>query len=97
LKIRRQSRKLSLAVLGLKMIGSFLFADYWHSIPGSKGCKLDWSGTWRNWCRRNFSRGPVRPGAFNGQSPKSRGTYRPSISEMAQALEELEAEREFAQ
>ena len=28
------------------------FRDYWHSQPGQKGVKLDWSATWRNWCRR---------------------------------------------
>jgi uncharacterized protein YdaU (DUF1376 family) len=27
------------------------FGDYWRSIPGSKGCKLDWSATFRNRCR----------------------------------------------
>lgn len=24
------------------------FRDYWRGVPGSKGCKLDWSATWRN-------------------------------------------------
>lgn len=28
------------------------FLDYWHAAPGQKGVKLDWLGTWRNWCRR---------------------------------------------
>ena len=28
------------------------FKDYWVAIPGSKGVKLDWAGTWRNWVRR---------------------------------------------
>lgn len=28
------------------------YADYWHGIPGQKGVKLDWLGTWRNWVRR---------------------------------------------
>lgn len=27
------------------------FRDYWRSQPGSKGVKLDWPATWRNWCR----------------------------------------------
>ncbi len=27
------------------------FRDYWHGVAGSKGCKLDWSATWRNWVR----------------------------------------------
>jgi len=28
------------------------FRDYWISKPGSGGVKLDWSATWRNWCRK---------------------------------------------
>jgi hypothetical protein len=24
------------------------FVDYWVSVPGQRGCKLDWSATWRN-------------------------------------------------
>lgn len=27
------------------------FRDYWDSIPGAKGVKLNWNATWRNWCR----------------------------------------------
>lgn len=33
------------------------FCDYWRSLPGARGRKLDWSGTWRNWCRREAERG----------------------------------------
>lgn len=28
------------------------FHDYWIGVGGSKGCKLDWFATWRNWCRQ---------------------------------------------
>lgn len=28
------------------------FRDYWASVPGQKGVKLDWSATWRTWVRR---------------------------------------------
>lgn len=28
------------------------FKDYWISVPGAKGVKLDWLATWRNWVRR---------------------------------------------
>jgi hypothetical protein len=28
------------------------FSDHWASIPGSKGRKLKWESTWRNWMRR---------------------------------------------
>jgi hypothetical protein len=27
------------------------FKDYWVSVPGSRGVKLDWFATWRNWIR----------------------------------------------
>lgn len=30
-----------------------LFIDYWHAQPGTKGVKLDWTATWRNWVRRS--------------------------------------------
>lgn len=35
------------------------FKDYWISVAGSKGIKLNWSATWRNWVRnqRNQSLG----------------------------------------
>ena len=28
------------------------FKDYWTSIAGSKGVRLDWDATWRNWVRK---------------------------------------------
>jgi uncharacterized protein YdaU (DUF1376 family) len=27
------------------------FRDYWSSVAGQKGVKLDWDATWRNWVR----------------------------------------------
>ncbi len=36
------------------------FRDYWASMPGAKGRKLDWSATWRNWVR-NESRARAGP------------------------------------
>lgn len=35
------------------------FRDYWLDKPGAAARKIDWSGTWRNWCRRTAE----RPGA----------------------------------
>lgn len=29
------------------------FLDYWSSVPGQKGVKLDWQATWRNWIRQS--------------------------------------------
>ncbi|MEU3013399.1 hypothetical protein [Nocardia asteroides] len=28
------------------------FRDYWAGVPGARGVKLDWNGTWRNWIRK---------------------------------------------
>lgn len=36
------------------------FRDYWRAQPGQKGVKLDWSATWRNWCRRDAERPPPK-------------------------------------
>ncbi len=33
------------------------FGDYWRAVPGARGVKLDWEGTYRNWVRRDASRG----------------------------------------
>jgi hypothetical protein len=40
------------------------FIDYWRAIPGAKGRKLDWDGTWRNRVREIASRqrAPTRNG-----------------------------------
>lgn len=35
------------------------FSDYWRSIPGAKGVKLDWPATWRNWIRRSSEGKPA--------------------------------------
>lgn len=34
------------------------FRDYWHAQPGSKGTKLDWTATWRNWVRDERAKAP---------------------------------------
>ena len=31
------------------------FKDYWVSVAGAKGVKLDWFATWRNWVRNQKS------------------------------------------
>jgi len=44
------------------------FADYWQPLTGAKAVKLDWSATYRNWCRR--SRQPAYTGG-NGSGALS--------------------------
>jgi hypothetical protein len=34
------------------------FTDYWNSVPGQKGVKLDWDATWRNWLRKAAESAP---------------------------------------
>lgn len=43
------------------------FRDYWISVPGQKGVKLDWQATWRNWMRRNAKKGNY----INGKATRS--------------------------
>jgi hypothetical protein len=42
------------------------FRDYWISVPGAKGRKIDWQATWRNWVRNE------RSGGSNGKNGSSR-------------------------
>lgn len=35
------------------------FKDYWAGVSGSKGTKLDWPATWRNWVR-NQKKAPIQ-------------------------------------
>jgi uncharacterized protein YdaU (DUF1376 family) len=46
------------------------FADYWHSIPGAKGRKVDWLATWRNWVRNE--KVPLRAGVATMHSKVAR-------------------------
>lgn len=43
--------------------------DYWLSVAGAKGRKVDWQRTWRNWMRREHERRISRPSP-NGQPVK---------------------------
>ncbi len=43
---------------------SEMFRDYWKEIPGQKGLKLTWEGTWHNWVKKE---GPRATGA--GKAP----------------------------
>jgi len=41
------------------------FRDYWRSVSGQKGVKLDWGGTWRNWVRKAAENRPAQKPAKN--------------------------------
>lgn len=34
------------------------FGDYWRAKSGKDATKLDWSATWRNWCRKALEMSP---------------------------------------
>lgn len=40
------------------------FRDFWHAKAGKDAAKLDWSATWRNWCRREAERLPTAKNAL---------------------------------
>lgn len=37
------------------------FRDYWHDKTGANANKINWTGTWRNWCRTEAKRKPRSP------------------------------------
>lgn len=39
------------------------FRDYWLGAPGSKGVKLDWGATWRNWMRKRIEDAAPKSGS----------------------------------
>lgn len=49
------------------------FVDYWSDIPGQKGCKLTWSGTWRNWVKRLFGKSGNGHGIINHRTDSAAG------------------------
>jgi len=66
------------------------FVDYWKSVPGAKGMKVDWIATWRTWIRRAAERQP----AANGHAVIAARSPRPSTTD--QRIAELRAAGERA-
>lgn len=71
------------------------FLDYWLSVPGVKGRKLDWCRTWRNWMREAADRagryGTRRPAPGTSLVPTSGGApaYRPSTGDQRVAQAQI--------
>lgn len=42
------------------------FKDHWTAASGQGASKVDWSGTWRNWCRKEPAAPPVAQAAAPG-------------------------------
>jgi len=55
------------------------FRDHWVSVAGSRGVKLDWDATWRNWVRKELARSAA--GSAGAQRKEQRcGNCRKTIS-----------------
>lgn len=70
------------------------FCDYWRGVPGQRGVKLDWVGTWRNWMRK--AEDDAAPGRHAGgraayDDRRTWGDYDPDAATAAQSPEEVAA------
>lgn len=65
------------------------FRDYWTAQPGTKGRKVDWQATWRNWLRRTAEDRQPR-----GSPEPSRATQPVVGSAEWEARQREQAERE---
>ena len=60
------------------------FTDHWTAAPGSRGVKLDWTATWRNWIRKAYEdlgngRGSPNGAGRYGAPPEQKATYHQAI------------------
>lgn len=84
------------------------FRDYWPTVPGQKGVKLDWGKTWKNWIRRAISDAPAGTlrrvgdddnpyaGRFNpmtSMTPEEKAAYNQALAEAIKCDEEAERQR----
>lgn len=53
------------------------FRDYWTAKSGADATKLDWSATWRNWCRREAERAGKPPDQAGATPSAANPTGRP--------------------
>jgi uncharacterized protein YdaU (DUF1376 family) len=66
------------------------FKDYWSSIAGSKGVRLDWDATWRNWVRKQTATKQT----FAQQAADVARTTVPAPPNQDAALRQIIADRE---
>lgn len=52
------------------------FRDHWCAKSGKDATKLDWEGTWRNWCRSGITQRDFPPPRMFGNSAPTRGEQR---------------------
>jgi uncharacterized protein YdaU (DUF1376 family) len=53
------------------------FKDYWIGVGGTKGTKLDWPATWRNWIRNS------KQGTHNGNGNSNSKRRDPALEQIA--------------
>ncbi|MFZ9069369.1 MAG: hypothetical protein ACO23R_18525, partial [bacterium] len=68
------------------------FRDYWSSVAGQKGVKLDWDATWRNWVRNQ----KAEKQSFAQQAADIARTTVPGSNAPDPALLKIEADRQKA-
>ncbi len=62
------------------------FRDYWAACAGSKGVKLDWPATWRQWIRSGADRAGKKPApTSHAPGPTTSGFYAQAESEQLAA------------
>jgi uncharacterized protein YdaU (DUF1376 family) len=59
------------------------FRDYWHARAGPGGVKVDWSATWRTWCRNSLKFNG------NGSNAKAQSTnrFRDALDKLGDSIE----------
>lgn len=73
------------------------FRDFWIAKPGAAGVKLDWSATWRNWCRNRRGEGSGTSGQpnapRNGPKPTSMAGILAERRRQAEGANDVPADR----
>ena len=64
------------------------FADHFRGKAGKDGARLDWQGTWRNWCRSDI--------AQRTHSPQRARAVKPSQMTDAQLAQQRQMDAEKA-
>lgn len=65
------------------------FSDYWQDQPGAKGRKVTWTGTYRNWIRREAQQLDRRTPARTNNDDKVNGWLNLAIADTATTRIEL--------
>ncbi len=68
------------------------FGDYWRGVPGARGVKLDWQGTFRNRLRERAPKYQARAGPSAPNPPKKANPY---YSAVRQSLEKSDKNERF--